>query len=141
MADDTDRETLYLLESFGTGGRQRHLNATLQVGRRYALQWSHMADVQTENRFSQALLHLPPDEISIVQRALVALSDDPFRGKMLAGADNSYLLRASDQLRIIYRIERRLEGENSASPVIVAEDLISGEALRRYLPGGAVEAF
>jgi hypothetical protein len=79
-----------------------------------------MADVQTENRFSQALLHLPPDEISIVQRALVALSQDPFCGKMLAGADNSYLLRASDQLRIIYRIERPVEGENAASPVIFA---------------------
>ena len=100
-----------------------------------------MADVQTENRFSQALLHFPADEISIVQRALVALSEDPFRGKVLAGVDNSYLLRASDELRIIYRIERPLEGENSTSAVIVAEDLISGEALRRYLPGGAVEAF
>jgi hypothetical protein len=101
----------------------------------------NMLDVQTENRFSQALLHLLPEEISIVQRALVALSTDPFRGRMLAGTDNSYLLRASDQLRIIYRIERRTEGENSKSPLIVAEDLISGEALRRYLPGGTVEAF
>ncbi len=76
-----------------------------------------------------------------MQRALVALSEDPFRGRMLAGADNSYLLRASDQLRIIYRIDRRPEGENSTSAVIVAEDLISGEALRRYLPGGTPEAF
>jgi hypothetical protein len=100
-----------------------------------------MLDVQTENRFSQALLHLLPEEISIVQRALVALSTDPFGGRMLAGTDNSYLLRASDQLRILYRIERRPEGENSKSPVIVAEDLISGEALRRYLPGATVEAF
>ena len=93
-----------------------------------------MPDVQTENRFSQALLHLLPEEIFAVQRALVALSEDPFRGTMLAGVENSYLLRASDQLRILYRIERRTGGENAASPVIVAEDLISKEALRRYLP-------
>jgi hypothetical protein len=100
----------------------------------------YMLDVQTENRFSQALLHLLPEEISIVQKALVSLSAEPFSGRMLAGADNRYLLRA-DQLRIIYRIERRPEGEDATSPVIVAEDLISGEALRRYLPGGTVEAF
>ena len=99
-----------------------------------------MPDVQTEDRFSQALLHLAPEEIYTVQRALAALSEDPFRGRMLAGADNIYLLRASDQLRIIYRVERRPKGESSAS-VIVAEDLISREALRRYLPGGADEAF
>jgi hypothetical protein len=71
----------------------------------------NMPDVQTENRFSQALLHLLPEEISVVQEALVDLSADPFRGRMLAGADNSYLRRASDQLRIIYRIERRPQGE------------------------------
>jgi hypothetical protein len=100
-----------------------------------------MLEVQTENRFSQALLHLLPEEISVVQWALDGLSKETLSGMMLAGTDNGYLLRASDQLRIIYRIEPRPEGENSKSPVIVAEDLISGEALRRYLPGGIVEAF
>ena len=100
-----------------------------------------MPAVQTENRFSQALLHLLPEEISVVQRALGELSKDPFLGRVLAGADDSYLLRASDQLRIIYRIERRSDGENSVPPVVVAEDIISGEALRRFLPCGADEAF
>jgi hypothetical protein len=35
-----------------------------------------MLEVQNENRFSQALLHLLPEEISIVQRALDGLSKE-----------------------------------------------------------------
>ena len=104
-----------------------------------------MPEVQTENRFSQALMHLLPEDISSVQRALVSLSKDPFSASLqthrLKGADDFYVLRASDRLRIIYRIERRQEGENSTSLVIVAEDIISREALRQYLPGDNDEAF
>lgn len=104
-----------------------------------------MTNVKIEDRVSQALRHLRPEDISSVQRALVLLAEDPFASTLqtrrLHGEPDVFLLRASERLRVIYRIEGRQEKEGDpAAFAIVVEDIVSHEALKRHFSGGHDEA-
>lgn len=100
-----------------------------------------MVHIRIEDRVRQALRYLGPEDVSSVQRSLSLLAKDPMgsavQTKRLAGVPNVFVLRASDQLRVVYRIEGNAETPESepnvgqAPSAIIVEDVISRSTLDR----------
>jgi hypothetical protein len=98
-----------------------------------------MATLQFEDRVLQALRHLPEDELALVKSAFDRLADGSGSlpdAKPLASDPNVYVLRASPELRVIYRREERLNGTGNGhqdGDLVVVEDIASRRVLDRFL--------
>ena len=104
-----------------------------------------MSTLLIADRVMQTALNLDPREHDRLLQALNVLKQDPFDPALsthviaIAGMPNTFVLRVSDRLRLIYSIQRQQPLSLPSPPEsieIVALDIVSKDGLRHYLSGG-----